>query len=133
MSTVEHIAATLGFPVVVLPAAAAGSMESAITFVVDRLIERNIVPVESGNEILTNLLKRETLGSTALGGAVALPHGVSSAVDRVIGILARCSSPVPWNAPDGQPVETICLIIAPVDRPGDYSRVLEQVAQAIKR
>ena len=88
--------------------------------------------VESTDETVTSVLKRESLGSTALGGAVALPHGINSAVDRVLGILARSSSPVPWDSPDGQPVETICLIITSVDRPGDYGRVLEKVFQAMK-
>ena len=133
MNTLEQIARTLGFPVVVLPDIAAGSRESAIRFLVARLIEGGLVHVNSGEEIASSVLKRELLGSTALGGRVALPHGVSSAVDTVRGILARCSLPVPWDSPDGQPVETIFLTISPCDRPGSHLRVLEQISQAIKR
>lgn len=39
MSEVEHIAKTLGFPVVVLPDVAARSTESAIRFLVERLVQ----------------------------------------------------------------------------------------------
>ena len=132
MSEVEHIAKTLAFPVVVLPNVAALSTESAIRFLVERLKQDGSLPAESADEIVSSVLKRESLGSTALGGGAALPHGTHSAIDRVLGILARSSSSIPWESPDGQPVVTICLILAPVDRPGDYGRVLENVAQAMK-
>ena len=128
----ERIATTLGFPVVILPDAAAGAMESAIRFLVDSLVVGGFLHAKSADEAVRNVLKREFLGSTALGEGVAMPHSNSSAVDRVVGILAHCASPVPWETPDGQQVRTICLILAPVDRPGDYLRALEQVAQAMK-
>lgn len=133
MSEVEQIARTLGFPVVDLPAVAAHSMESAIRFMVERLVLDGSLRVGSADAIVSSVLKRESLGSTALGGTVAMPHSISSTADRVLGILAHSPSPVPWDSPDGQPVETICLIIAPLDRPGDYMQTLEKVAWAMKR
>jgi len=133
MNYVEQIAAKLGFPVIVLPDAAAGSVESAIRFLVDRLVVGGFLHAEVTDEVVRGILKREMLGSTALGEGVALPHSTSSGVDRVIGVLAHCSSAGPWEGPDGQAVRTICLILAPVGRPGDYMRALEQVAQAIRR
>src|SRR5437588_13062752 len=102
MSTVEQIAAKLGFPVVVLPDAAAGAVESPSRFLVDRLVAGGVVHAGATDEVVHGVLKREMLGSTALGEGVALPHSVTSVVDRVIGILAHCSFPVPWEAPDGQ-------------------------------
>jgi len=127
------LAATLGFPVVVLPDAAVGSVESAIRFLVDRLIEGSFLHAKFADDIVRTVLKRELLGSTAIGEGLALPHLKSSAVDRVVGILGHCSSPVAWADSDGQKVRTICLILAPVDRPVDYRRTLGQVAEAMRR
>src|SRR5690349_6326204 len=136
MSTLNQIAATLGFPVVVLPETAAGSTEPAIRFLADRLVEGGLIQATFIDHVMSNLLRREMLGSTALGEGVALPHSMiiptSGELDRVIGILAHCSSPVPWETPDGQESRNICLILAPHDRPGEYMRVLEQVARAMR-
>jgi nitrogen PTS system EIIA component len=132
MNPLEQIAGALGFPVVVLPVAAAGSTTSAISFLVDCLIKGGFLRVETAEEVRSNVMNRERLGSTALGGGSALPHCTGSSIDRVLGIFARSSCPVPWDAPDGKPVETICLILAPIVRPGDYMRALEMVAQAMR-
>jgi nitrogen PTS system EIIA component len=133
MNTLEQIAATLGFPVVVLPDAAACSMESAIRFLVDRLIHQGLLHAKFADDVVRKVLLRERLGSTALGKGVALPHVVSTEVDRVLGIFADCSVAVPWESPDGWDVRTICLILSPVERPIDYLRALEQVALALRR
>jgi len=133
MSAVEQLAASLGFSVVILPDTVADSVQSAIRFLVERLSEDGLILPQAVNEVVSNVMKRERLGPTALGGGVALPHMISTAVNRVIGILAHCSSPVPWESPDGQGIRTICLILSPIDRPGDYMRALEKVARAMKQ
>ena len=133
MDNVEQIAANLGFPVVILPDAAAGSVESAIRFLVECLIERGFLQVESADEAVNKILKREMLGSTAVGEGAALPHSGISGVDRLIGIFAHCASPVPWESPDGQKVRSICLLLAPIKRPALYLRALNQVVPAIRR
>jgi PTS system nitrogen regulatory IIA component len=129
---VERIAKKLGYAVAVLPDTAAVSVEAAIRFLVYELVQRGNVPANAAKGIVENILKRESLGSTAPGGAVALPHATHLAVDRLQGILGRCSPPVPWKALDGKPVQLICLSIAPQDRPGDHFRVLETVARALR-
>jgi mannitol/fructose-specific phosphotransferase system IIA component (Ntr-type) len=132
MSELERIAKTLGFQIVLRPDDAAHSMESAIRFLVGRLTDEGFLPATSAQEVISDLLRREGLGSTAFGGAIALPHAVSSSVNRVLGILARCAHPVPLGAPDGQPVRNICLILAPADHPGERLRSLDQIVQAMR-
>jgi mannitol/fructose-specific phosphotransferase system IIA component (Ntr-type) len=130
----EQAADALGFPLVTLPERASSSMGSAIGFLVDRLVDGGFLHADSADEVIKHLLKRERLGSTAIGGAFAMPHGMSLAVDRVVGILARCSRPVQWEAPDGPPVETVCLILGPAqESPGDYMHAFEKIAHAAKQ
>jgi mannitol/fructose-specific phosphotransferase system IIA component (Ntr-type) len=129
MSAVEQIAASFGFSVVILPVTVAESTQSAIRFLVERLSDGGLILTQDVEKVVSNAMKRESLGSTALGGGFAMPHMTSTAVNRVMGILAHCSSPVPWDSPDGQGIRTICLILSPTDRPGDYMRALEQVTR----
>jgi mannitol/fructose-specific phosphotransferase system IIA component (Ntr-type) len=129
--SLEQVAEELGFPVVVLPIDAAHSMESAISFLVDCLIEGGYLQKKSADEIVSSVLKRELLGTTAIGEGVAIPHSTCSVMQMALGIFARCACPVPWQTPDGKQIETICLILCPVDRPVDYMRALEKVKRAM--
>jgi nitrogen PTS system EIIA component len=106
-------------------------MESAIRFLTAPLVERGDLPAGSLDQIIGDLLKRERLGSTAIGDSIALPHCASSALNRVAGVLARCPKPIRWGSAEPQSVKAICLMLAPAEKSGDHTRVLEQVAKAI--
>src|SRR5512138_510502 len=54
--------------------------------------------------VFDSLLARERLGSTALGQGVAIPHGRIKGLKEAIGAFVRLAQPVPFDAPDGQPV-----------------------------
>jgi PTS system fructose-specific IIA component len=132
MSALEQIAASLGFSAVILPDDAAGSVQSAIRFLVERLMEGGLILPHTVDAVVSDLMKRESIASTGLGAGFAMPHRMSTAVNRVVGILAHSPSPVPWESPDGRGAQTICLILSPADRPpGDYMRALEKVSRAM--
>jgi mannitol/fructose-specific phosphotransferase system IIA component (Ntr-type) len=59
------------------------------------------------------LLGRERLGSTAIGGGLALPHIRHAAVTRPLGALAVSQAPVEWESIDGEPVHVVVLHLAP--------------------
>jgi PTS system nitrogen regulatory IIA component len=48
--------------------------------------------------IFETLLTREKLGSTGIGQGIAIPHGKISAINRVYGLFARLSSPLPGHS-----------------------------------
>ena len=52
-----------------------------------KLVEREIKV--SYKTILDNLIKREKLGSTAVGNGVAIPHTTESSLDKPKGFLAK--------------------------------------------
>ena len=55
--------------------------------------------------ILDVLLERERLGSTGVGGGVAIPHGKMVKLDKLYLLFAKLSTPVAFDAPDGRPVD----------------------------
>ena len=73
--------------------------------------------------------KREKLGSTGLGQGVAIPHGRVKGMKNAIGALVRMKSPIPFDAPDGQGVSLIFLLMVP-DRATDaHLQILSELAE----
>ncbi|MHB0960911.1 MAG: PTS sugar transporter subunit IIA [Pirellulaceae bacterium] len=69
--------------------------------------------------LLQLLLARETLGTTAVGRGIALPHARSPVVMQVAQptiTLCFLAEPVEFGAPDGQPVGTLFTLLSPTVR-----------------
>jgi PTS system nitrogen regulatory IIA component len=62
------------------------------------------------DRILSDLLKREQLGSTGMGG-VAVPHARFHHVEKPFGMLLRLRKPIDFDAVDGNPVDTVFLLL----------------------
>jgi nitrogen PTS system EIIA component len=63
--------------------------------------------------LLAELLKREELGSTGMGGGVAIPHARFHQVGKPFAMFVRLKRPIEFDAVDGEPVDTIALILLP--------------------
>jgi PTS system nitrogen regulatory IIA component len=64
--------------------------------------------------VLNELQKREELGSTGMGGGIAIPHARLHAIKLPFGILARLKKPIEFDAVDSQPVDIVFLLLLPV-------------------
>ncbi len=83
--------------------------------------------------LLEMLRKRESLGSTAIGSGVAIPHGRSLAIANIKVVFARHQKGVDFEAPDGEPVRLFFLIVAPPqDRNNEYLPLLGTIAELTK-
>lgn len=83
--------------------------------------------------MLKVLERRENLGSTGIGGGVAIPHCRTQLVPRLRVLFGRIPEGIPWEATDGKPVYWIFLLAAPpVEVSNDYLPVLGRVAQLMK-
>jgi PTS system nitrogen regulatory IIA component len=72
----------------------------------------------SADEVSTQIIKREELGSTGVGNGVALPHARLRGLKAPFGLLARLHHAVDFEAIDDQPVDVIFLLLLP-DAPDD--------------
>ena len=84
-------------------------------------------------EIVEGVLQREKLGSTGLGGGVAVPHAKLEGIKGVIGAFGRSSKGLDFNAVDGEAVHLVFLILSPPSRNDAYLRALQKVMLAIKQ
>jgi PTS system nitrogen regulatory IIA component len=78
------------------------------------------------------ILKRENLGSTGMGGGVAIPHARFPDLKKPYGILVRLKKPIDFEAVDGRPVDIVFLLLAPVAPESDQLNALACVARKLR-
>jgi PTS system nitrogen regulatory IIA component len=82
--------------------------------------------------LVGEILKREDLGSTGVGGGVAIPHARVQGLNAPFGILARLQRPLDFNAIDGQPVDIVFLLLLPAAPAGEQLNALASVARRLR-
>jgi len=81
------------------------------------------------SEVFDSLFAREKLGSTGLGQGIAIPHGRLKGLREAVGAVVRMRHPIPFDAPDGQNVSIIFVLLVP-DRATDmHLQILSELAQ----
>jgi PTS system nitrogen regulatory IIA component len=83
-------------------------------------------------EIFDALLQRERLGSTGVGGGIAIPHGKLAKAPAIFGIFARLERPLDFEALDNVPVDLIFLLIAPESAGADHLKALARIARMLR-
>ena len=78
------------------------------------------------------VMRRERLGSTAIGNGIAIPHAVHQDLTRTMGIIAVLTSPVDFDAQDCKPVDIVCLVIGPQNADSDHLKCVSSVARSLR-
>ena len=76
-----------------------------------------------------SLLARERLGSTGLGQGVAIPHGRIKGLKDSLCAFVRLAQPVPFDAPDGNPVSLVFVLLVPEQATEKHLQLLSELAQ----
>lgn len=116
----------------IIPDLKATNKEAAIRELVEGLRNAGFFRTSEPEDIIKAILKREQLGSTGIGRAVAIPHSKHTSVERLIGTVGISKAGIPFDSVDGEPVHVLVLLISPQDRPGDHLRALENVARSMR-
>ena len=78
------------------------------------------------------LVERERLGTTGVGNGIAIPHGKLADLDRLYGLFARLETPIDFDAIDEQPVDLICVLLAPETAGADHLKALARVSRLLR-
>lgn len=81
------------------------------------------------SQVFDSLFAREKLGSTGLGQGIAIPHGRIKALKEAVGAMIRMREPIPFDAPDGQPVNLIFVLLVPERATDLHLQILSELAQ----
>ena len=78
------------------------------------------------------LIERERLGTTGVGNGIAIPHGKLPDLKRLYGLFARLETPIDFDAIDEQPVDLICVLLAPEAAGADHLKALARVSRLLR-
>lgn len=79
--------------------------------------------------VFDSLFAREKLGSTGLGQGIAIPHGRIKGLKEAVGAVVRTRQPIPFDAPDGQNVQLIFVLLVPERATDLHLQILSELAQ----
>jgi len=83
------------------------------------------------SKVFDSLFARERLGSTGLGQQVAVPHGRIKGLKEPVACLVRVQDPIPFDAPDGQPVKLLVFLLVPESANQHHLDILSELAQML--
>jgi PTS system fructose-specific IIC component/PTS system nitrogen regulatory IIA component len=88
--------------------------------------------VNTREEILKALREREAKMSTGIQKGIAIPHGKTSVVDSIRGVIGISRKGVDYDSLDGEPVYLLFMMIAPLTDSEIQLRVLKRMAELLE-
>lgn len=88
--------------------------------------------IADGAAGLDALRARERLGTTGIGGGIAVPHGKSLTVPRLTAALGVSPQGVDYGAADNEPVHLVFLMLADAGNPGPHVECLAEIARLLQ-
>lgn len=82
--------------------------------------------------LIKTLIERENLGSTGIGGGVAIPHGKLEGLDTILSSFGKSDDGIGFNSMDGRPARLFFLLVAPKNSAGDHLKALARVSRLFK-
>jgi fructose-specific phosphotransferase system IIA component len=100
---------------------------AAITALVDLLAERGAL--KNRDTALEAVLKRESERTTGIGYGLAIPHGKSDGVDKLVMAAGKPATPIDFQSLDGRPVTFVVLLVSPPDQTGPHIQALAKISR----
>ena len=94
------------------------------------LLFENNHRIERG-KVFDSLFARERLGSTGLGEGVAIPHGRIKGLKETHAALIKLQTPIPFDAPDGEPVRLLVFLLVPEHATEQHLELLSELAELL--
>ena len=110
----------------------ATTKKELIEEMVTMMVEAGAFEKKHKAKIIDVLMAREALGSTAIGQGIAIPHGKTDCVDKLVSGLAISRKGIDFDALDGEPAYIFFLLAAPMDSAGPHLKALARVSRLLK-
>ena len=106
------------------------SKEEIIEELVDCLDASNTI--SDRDKVLQAVVEREKIMSTGIGDGIAIPHGKSDAVQRLVAALGTHRHGVDFEALDGEPAFVFFLLVSPANVSGPHIKALARISRLLK-
>jgi len=83
------------------------------------------------SEVTLAASQREALGSTAIGGGVAIPHGVHAGLAGIAASLGRSRAGISMPSPDGERVHIFVMLMRPPHATSAHLKTLARVSHVL--
>jgi PTS system nitrogen regulatory IIA component len=88
--------------------------------------------IADAKKMVDVLLEREELGSTGIGGRIAIPHGKAAQVKELAASLGVSKAGIAFDALDGEPVNLFIALVAPEGSAGLHLKALARISSLLK-
>ncbi|MBU0503301.1 MAG: PTS sugar transporter subunit IIA [Candidatus Omnitrophota bacterium] len=106
--------------------------EDVIKEMVDVLVSSGDIEKNSRNKLIDALMERESLGSTAIGQGIAIPHAKSDCVTNLVLAFGLSKKGVDFDSLDGEKVYIFFMLVAPQDSAGPHLKALARISRLLK-
>lgn len=90
-------------------------------------------PQLDARELLSQLLERENLGTTAMGDGIAIPHARLESLDRLLVGCGLCPGGIDFGSLDGKPTRLFFLLVAPGREGSAHLLTLARLSRLLSR
>lgn len=102
----------------------------AIKELLNPIIKKGIASSEDA--LNKAILKRESLGSTAIGNGIAIPHAKSNSVMQKAIVFGRSKKGVDFDSIDGKAVNIFFMIVSPEEDAGAHLKMLARISRLLQ-
>ena len=111
----------------------ARTRDEAIRELVELLAETGGLRKGDVESMTAAILKRESLGSTAIGGGVAIPHAKAPTAQEFVAAIGRSARGIKFASIDGEPVNLVFLLASPPDSQRAHLKALAHISRLVSK
>lgn len=106
--------------------------DDALHEMLDNLVARGCVEEDQVEPLLREIVQRETLGTTAIGRGVAVPHARMEGFQDTLVAVGMSDEGVEFHALDGEPVHAIFLVLGSESESEEYIDVMKSISELVQ-
>ena len=106
--------------------------EDVMKELVDALINAGEIEKRCRTKLIDALMVRESLGSTAIGQGIAIPHAKSDSINKLVAAFGLSKKGVDFDSLDGELAYIFFLLVAPQDSAGPHLKALARISRLLK-
>lgn len=84
-------------------------------------------------ELFQQIIARERLGSTGIGGGIAIPHCRFSTEGATLCACVTLDQAIDFDAVDGKPVDVVFAMLVPENAQDEHLQTLATLAETLQR
>ena len=88
--------------------------------------------INDRDKVLQAVLEREKIMSTGIGDGIAIPHGKSESVVKLVAAIGTQRRGADFEALDGEPAYVFFLLVSPANVSGPHIKALARISRLLK-